>query len=391
MDGLSEDDERHDEAAVIREQAVRARSIVRALLEFAEPRQPQRILTNLNDLVRSTLELVRFRASAADVGISADYGDLSCLEIDADAFRQVLLSLFNNAIDAMPRGGRLNVTTAEDPARVGVVVSDQGIGMDEETLSRIFTPFFSARTGIIGRNGLGLSVSLQIVENHGGTIEVESTPGLGSKFTVWLPRSWSALDGSSSGLGTDSTVLEPPDIRPAMPAMPAGPWRRANRSRSGRAMGSGLRAGEPPDDLGPPSIPVRPRQTARPVRRRRADHPEVAEPPAGEPGLRGGHVRRPAGRRLHLRRRRLRRRHYRHPHAAHGWLDPDAWPEGEAARDPGGGGYRARYGRDGDPGAARGRVGDAGQALHRRGVAGRGPARPRPRRRCATRRCSIGT
>ena len=209
MDGLSQDDERHDEAAVIRDQAVRARSIIRALLEFAEPRQPQRILTDLNDLVRSTLELVRSRASDADVGIAADYVDLACVEMDADALGQVLLSLFNNAIDAMPRGGRLHVTTAEESGRVGVVVSDDGIGMDDETLGRIFTPFFSARTGSIGRIGLGLSVSLQIIENHGGTIEVESAPGHGSTFTVWLPRSWSSLDGSAFGAGTDSTALEP--------------------------------------------------------------------------------------------------------------------------------------------------------------------------------------
>ena len=190
MDELPEDDPRHDEASVIRDEAVRARSIVKALLEFARPRQPQRIPTNLNDLARSTLELVRFRASAADVRIAADYGELPCLEVDADAFRQVLLNLFNNAIDAMPRGGRLNLATVDTAERVGIRVTDEGIGMDEGTRGRIFTPFFSTRSVVGESNGLGLSVSLQIVESHGGTIEVESAPGKGSAFTVWLPRTW---------------------------------------------------------------------------------------------------------------------------------------------------------------------------------------------------------
>jgi signal transduction histidine kinase len=190
MDELPEDDPRHDEASVIRDEAVRARSIVKALLEFARPRQPQRIPTNLNDLARSTFELVRFRASAANVRIAANYGELPCLEIDADAFRQVLLNLFNNAIDAMPRGGRLNLATVDTAERVGIRVTDEGIGMDEEMRGRIFTPFFSTRSVAGEGNGLGLSVSLQVVESHGGTIEVESVPGKGSAFTVWLPRTW---------------------------------------------------------------------------------------------------------------------------------------------------------------------------------------------------------
>jgi signal transduction histidine kinase len=199
MDELPEDDPRHDEAAVIRDEAFRARSIVKALLEFARPRRPQRIPTNLNDLARSTLDLVRFRASAAEVSIAAEYGDLPSLDIDADSFGQVLLNLFSNAVDAMPRGGRLRVATVAEPERIGVVVSDEGVGMDEETRARIFTPFFSTRPDGTGANGLGLSVSLQIVESHGGTIEVESTPGGGSTFTVWLPSSRPAGSRGSEG------------------------------------------------------------------------------------------------------------------------------------------------------------------------------------------------
>jgi len=192
---LPPDDPRHDEVAVIREEAVRARTIVKALLEFAQPRQPQRIAAGVNDLARSTLELVGFRAQAAHISIVADYAELPCLELDPDAVKQVMLNLFNNAIDAMPGGGTLSLSTRQIEDRVRVTVSDTGIGMDEDTRSRIFTPFFSTRAASREGAGLGLSVSRQIVEGHGGTIEVESAPGEGAVFTVWLPGTWPGLEG----------------------------------------------------------------------------------------------------------------------------------------------------------------------------------------------------
>jgi signal transduction histidine kinase len=181
------DDPRHDEVAVIRDEAVRARTVVRALLEFARPRLPQRIPASLSDLAHSTLELVRVRADEADVEIVVDYGEVPCLELDPDAVKQVLLNLFNNAIDAMPAGGTLNVSAEQVGDRVRVAVGDTGTGMDEETRRRIFTPFFSTRAANGDGTGLGLAVSRQIVESHGGTIEVESALGEGAVFTVWLP------------------------------------------------------------------------------------------------------------------------------------------------------------------------------------------------------------
>jgi signal transduction histidine kinase len=203
MAELPEDDPRHGEAEVIRDEAVRSRSIIRALLEFARPRPPQRIPTSVNDLVRATIDLIRFRASEADVKVVARYGDLPCLDIDADGFRQVLLNLFNNAVDAMPQGGQLRVTTVAEADRVGVLIADIGVGMDDATRERIFTPFFSTRAGSGGGTGLGLSVSLQIVESHGGTIDVDSKPGRGSVFTIWLPRSSPAFEGDVIVPGTE--------------------------------------------------------------------------------------------------------------------------------------------------------------------------------------------
>jgi signal transduction histidine kinase len=219
MADLPESDPRHEEAAVIRDEAVRARNIVRSLLEFARPRPPQRTISDLNELARTTLELVRYRASEAEVRIVAEYGEVPRLEVDPDAFRQVLLNLFNNAIEAMPRGGDLRLTTLAEKDRVGVIVADAGVGMNEETRDRIFTPFFSTRSGGDGRSGLGLSVSRQIVESHGGTIEVESAPGMGSTFTIWRASTWGAFEGDVLVPG-----LEPTDNQNvSRPGAEAGP------------------------------------------------------------------------------------------------------------------------------------------------------------------------
>lgn len=194
---LPADDPRHADAAVIRDEALRARSIVKALLEFARPRTPQRRPTDLNELARSTVELIRFRIRETGIRIVEDYADLPLLEADPDALKQVLLNLINNAIEAMPMGGELGVSTKSGRDRVGLVIRDTGPGIDAGIRSRIFAPFFSTRTATGVGPGLGLPVSLQIVESHGGNIEVESEPGRGTVFTVWLPLATPALESGT--------------------------------------------------------------------------------------------------------------------------------------------------------------------------------------------------
>lgn len=104
---------------------------------------------------------------------------------DATELREVVANFVINAVDAMPRGGTITLRNGSSGGRVLVACHDTGIGMDEPTRSRLFQPFFTtkAKAGC----GLGLSISYAIAKRHGGDITVESEPGQGSTFTLWLP------------------------------------------------------------------------------------------------------------------------------------------------------------------------------------------------------------
>jgi PAS domain S-box-containing protein len=112
--------------------------------------------------------------------------DLPMLSAVPDAIRQVFLNLVINAADAMPNGGQLWLSTAytASPAGVRVVVADSGTGIEPEVLTHLFEPFYSTKLEGLG---VGLFLSQSIVQQHGGRIEVESQPGAGATFTVWLP------------------------------------------------------------------------------------------------------------------------------------------------------------------------------------------------------------
>jgi signal transduction histidine kinase len=100
--------------------------------------------------------------------------------------QQVFLNLFLNARDAMPNGGLLAITTSADGAAVRIEVADSGVGIAPEHLARIYDPFFTTKAPKKG-TGLGLSVTYGIIREHGGTIEVESQVGQGTRFIIDLP------------------------------------------------------------------------------------------------------------------------------------------------------------------------------------------------------------
>jgi two-component system NtrC family sensor kinase len=168
-------------------QADRAKEIVRNLLAFAREREPSMEPCSLRGLLEDSLRFVANQAELANVDVEADLPPaVVSVQADPKQLQQVFVNLFLNAIQAMPKGGLLRAEAQLSPGDncIQVRVTDTGEGIPAEVVPRIFDPFFTTKE--VG-TGLGLAVSYGIVKKHGGSIQVESTPGRGAQFTVRLP------------------------------------------------------------------------------------------------------------------------------------------------------------------------------------------------------------
>jgi signal transduction histidine kinase len=166
----------------------RAKSIIDSLLDFVRPPKVMRGPVDVLALVNETLNLLGNQARLNHVNIETRFtpSPLPLIGGNASLLRQVFFNIVKNAIEAMPEGGRLKVTTSTDNENIQVKVQDTGPGIPLDIQSRIFDPFFS--TGEPGQGtGLGLTISMGIVRDHHGDIKVESKLGKGSTFTVILP------------------------------------------------------------------------------------------------------------------------------------------------------------------------------------------------------------
>jgi signal transduction histidine kinase len=181
----------------ISQQAERTTSIIRQLMDFARRRGPRMTRADLRAVVHAITKLVEPLARRKQIEVRARSTDAVVARGDAAQVEQVLSNLVVNAIQACGERGTVEVSwgiaeknlhgSGTTTARCAFVrVSDDGHGMDQETMQHVFEPFFTTKD--VGQGtGLGLSVAHGIVQDHGGEIGVESTPGAGSSFTVFLP------------------------------------------------------------------------------------------------------------------------------------------------------------------------------------------------------------
>jgi two-component system NtrC family sensor kinase len=172
---------------VIINETIRAGEIVSGLLDFARERTSKREPLAINEVIRQTMRLMRSQKPVKRVAIEEQLdGNLPKVNGDKNQLEQVLLNLSLNACEAMPDGGTLTIRTLAQDGNVLVKVTDTGCGIKKEHLDRIFEPFFSTKP--VGKGtGLGLSVSYGIVQQHGGSLEVDSVEGAGTTFTIVLP------------------------------------------------------------------------------------------------------------------------------------------------------------------------------------------------------------
>ncbi len=180
-----------EELEMVSREARRASDVVRRLLDFSRQGERTRIRADLNEVVNDVIALTRHLIQTNGVNLTLGLDDgLPWISIDHNQMKQVLLNLIHNALQAMPKGGELLVSTntAKSEGRDWVImaIKDSGIGIQPADQDRVFEPFFTTK-GDRGGTGLGLSVTYGIVADHGGTIEISSKPNKGSTFSVWLP------------------------------------------------------------------------------------------------------------------------------------------------------------------------------------------------------------
>jgi len=181
----SEDSHRED-LNVIEEEIDRINEILDRFLRFAKPASPLLERTEVASIFEETLQLLRPRMEKQGIHVQKEFQDLPMILMDREQIKQVALNLLLNAIQAMPKGGTLTLRgqNSKDGQSITISIQDSGVGIPDEDMNKLFDPFFSTREGGIG---LGLSIAHRIIDQHHGKIEVESDPGKGTLFTIWLP------------------------------------------------------------------------------------------------------------------------------------------------------------------------------------------------------------
>ncbi len=190
-------------------QATRCGEIVTSLSRFSRKSSGQRSVCDLNQLVKETASLLLSQLSKVDVMLVLTLCEKNAKVLaNANEMQQVIFNLINNARDAMPKGGTITITTHVDDDAVSLQVSDTGMGIAGDDLSSIFAPFYTTKDPGKG-TGLGLPVCSTIVNDHGGTISVESELGEGTSFKIILPLSQEMVKEDKDKNQTVSVQIEP--------------------------------------------------------------------------------------------------------------------------------------------------------------------------------------
>jgi two-component system NtrC family sensor kinase len=172
---------------IIRE-AQRCKSIIQDLLEFSRDRQPERLMTGINEVINKALSITENEFRLHHITLEKDLAeDLPDIPIDMNLMQQVFVNLFMNAVEAIGENGRIAVRSrlSPDGRKQRVEVSDTGCGIPEKNLAHIFEPFYSTKPN---GTGLGLAVTYGIIHKHEGNIQVFSQPGHGTRFLIEIPN-----------------------------------------------------------------------------------------------------------------------------------------------------------------------------------------------------------
>lgn len=175
-------------ARIVVDETVRLNNIVVEFLDFARPPKTNLQRGNVNDIVKKVLEFLGPELKRQQVELISDLTpDLPRSEIDKELLYRAFLNILMNALQAMPEGGRLQVSSRRSVVTEGateVEIRDNGIGIAPDKIEQIFQPFFSDKNK---GTGLGLAITKNILDNHGAEVIVKSAEGLGTAFVIILP------------------------------------------------------------------------------------------------------------------------------------------------------------------------------------------------------------
>lgn len=171
---------------VLKREVSRLNSLLYQFLEFAQPRPPVRRRTDIQDLMSEVCKLISELATAKRIHLIRPETEVRFPKIDTDPdqIKEVMLNLVMNACEAMPDGGKVEILLESKSEQITVAIRDQGVGVSEQDLQRIFDPFYTTKSD---GTGLGLSIAQRIMEQHGGRIEVERNPERGMTFALVFP------------------------------------------------------------------------------------------------------------------------------------------------------------------------------------------------------------
>ncbi len=172
---------------IIIKETQRCKTIIQGLLEFARDKKPQKVMTNINDIIESALGILYNEFHLQHVRIEKNLSkDIERLFLDENQIEQVFINLLLNALHAVDDSGLITVQSAMDAEQnsIHVEVADNGCGIAAGDIKKVFEPFFSTKAN---GTGLGLAVSYGIIKNHQGDLRVFSEPGQGTRFVIKLP------------------------------------------------------------------------------------------------------------------------------------------------------------------------------------------------------------
>lgn len=159
----------------------RANSIITEFLSLAKNRAMEFNDNNLNDIIHDIYPLLQADVMRNNCEIEASLGDIPDVSLDQSSIRQLIINMIRNGLDAMPRGGKIFISTMTDNSKVLLKIQDNGIGISPEVRDKLGTPFFTTKEK---GTGLGLAICYRIVQRHAATLTVESELGKGTSFTI---------------------------------------------------------------------------------------------------------------------------------------------------------------------------------------------------------------